>query len=622
MQSLVSTPTNLLTDEQLSQLMFYFNEQYRAGSPVVSDVAFDLIYMPTLKQRLPNHPLITKVQPEAANALNTRYQHKSPMLSTLKAYEHNEIEAFVNRCQQAANELGINEELLYRISPKLDGLAASYIAADEKIYTRGDGLSGNDITHLYENGLKLVGDSNDDNIGEITVLQSYFDSQLKGEFAHPRNFVAGLANSNSLNEAGKKALADSAIHLVFFGSINCPHVSAEKLLVNLDTYCEQAKQNSPYLTDGTVIEVVNESVKRKMGNNEHNHHWQVAKKSVGEVAEVRVLSIEWCVGRNKITPVLQLQPTWLSGASIKKVTAHHAGNVKNLGLGAGAVINLTRSGEIIPKILDIIQSVTPSIPTNCPCCNHPVTWVNDTIVCTYNECSERLTSAIEYHFSTICADLFGRQTVRKLVQKGYKTLALIYSISHDELVDCGFGTGQAANLINEIKKVRTTPINDFLILASLGIHSLGRGSSKRMLKMTTLPNIHAITANQLQVIDGFGTLTAESITTAIAARADHIELLCKTLNVINSMKPISDLAVETNLPLSGLNITFTGKMEQNRSDMSSHAESLGAAVQSSVGKATTHLVIGAKVGATKLNAAKAKGVKIITEAEYNNLIAA
>jgi DNA ligase (NAD+) len=116
MQNLIKTPTHLLTDEQLSQLMTYFNEQYRSGSPVVSDVTFDLIYMPVLKNRLPHHPLITKVQPEALNVINDRYQHKTPMLSTLKAYEHDEIQSFVDRCQQAANELGITEELLYRVS--------------------------------------------------------------------------------------------------------------------------------------------------------------------------------------------------------------------------------------------------------------------------------------------------------------------------------------------------------------------------------------------------------------------------------------------------------------------------------------------------------------------------
>lgn len=618
----MKTPTHLLTDEQLSQLMTYFNEQYRSGSPVVSDVTFDLIYMPVLKSRLPHHPLITKVQPEAVNVINDRYQHKTPMLSTLKAYEHDEIQSFVDRCQQAANELGMTEELLYRVSPKLDGLAASYIAADEKIYTRGDGKYGNDITHLYHNGLKLVGDSNSNNIGEITVLQSYFEEKLKGSFAHPRNFVAGLANSDNLNDAGKQALTDNAIHLVFFNAINCPHISAAELLTNLESYCEQAKQHSPYLTDGTVIEVVNGTVKKHMGNNEHHHHWQIAKKSVGEVADVRIKGIEWNVGRNKITPVLLIEPTRLSGAMIQRVTAHHAGNVNNLGLGEGALISITRSGEIIPKILGSIEAVKPSIPTHCPCCSLPVHWVNDAITCVNNDCSERQVSAIEYHFSVIGVDLFGRQTVRKLVENGYSSVESIYPLSTVDLLGCGFGVGQSENLFTEIQKAKTTPINDYLILASLGIHSLGRGSSKKMLKHVSLSTITTMTADQLQAIDGFGELTAKNITTAIEAKAEQISFLCNTLNLVNSMKPMSVLNEEDNLPLSGLYITFTGKMEQNRSDMCSEAERFGAVVQSSVGRNTTYLVIGSNVGATKLNAAKAKGVIIITEAEYNNLIAA
>ncbi|GGP58833.1 DNA ligase [Shewanella algicola] len=622
MQNLMKTPTHLLTDEQLSQLMTYFNEQYRSGSPVVSDATFDLIYMPVLKSRLPHHPLITKVQPEAVNVINDRYQHKTPMLSTLKAYEHDEIQSFVDRCQQAANELGITEELLYRVSPKLDGLAASYIAADEKIYTRGDGTYGNDITHLYRNGLKLIGNSNINNIGEITVLQSYFEEKLKGSFAHPRNFVAGLANSDNLNDAGKQALEDRAIHLVFFNSINCPHISAAELLTNLESYCEQAKQNSPYLTDGTVIEVVNESVKKHMGNNEHHHHWQIAKKSVGEVADVRIKGIEWNVGRNKITPVLLIEPTWLSGAMIQRVTAHHAGNVNNLGLGEGALISITRSGEIIPKILGTIEAVNPSIPTHCPCCNQPVQWVNDAITCTFDGCSERQVSAIEYHFSLLNVDLFGRQSVRKLVENGYQSLESIYSLSKGKLLSCGFGAGQSDNLFNQIQKAKTTPINDYLILASLGIHSLGRGSSKRILKHFTLSNINTMTDKQLEDIDGFGELTAKSITTAIFNKLTLIMFLNNTLNVIDTLKPQTGIVNEDALPLSGLSIVFTGKMERSRSDISSEAERFGGVVQSSVTKKTSYLVIGENVGASKINSAKTKGVEIITEADYMKMIAA
>ncbi|WP_282109254.1 BRCT domain-containing protein [Shewanella algicola] len=622
MQTLVNTPTNLLSDEQLSQLMVFFNEQYRKGMPVISDIAFDLIYLPVLKQRIPNHPLITKVQPEAINVLNTRYEHKKPMLSTLKAYESTEIESFVNRCQQAADVLGIKDELLYRVSPKLDGLAASYIAAEEKIFSRGDGKFGNDISHLYENGLWLVGDSNQDNIREICVIQSYFEEKLKGEFAHPRNFVAGMANSDNLNDAGRKALADNAIHLVFFNSINCPHINATELLTNLEFYCEQAKNDSIYLTDGTVIEVVNEQVKQYMGHNDHNHHWQIAKKSVGDIAEVRVQGVEWTIGRNKITPVLLLEPTWLSGALIKRVTAHHAGNVKSLGLGEGALISMTRIGECIPKILEAIESVAPAIPTHCPCCNQPVQWVNDAITCTFDGCSERQVSAIEYHFSLLNVDLFGRQSVRKLVENGYQSLESIYSLSKGELLSCGFGAGQSDNLFNQIQKAKTTPINDYLILASLGIHSLGRGSSKRILKHFTLSNINTMTDKQLEDIDGFGELTAKSITTAIFNKLTLIMFLNNTLNVIDTLKPQTGIVNEDALPLSGLSIVFTGKMERSRGDMSSEAERFGGVVQSSVTKKTSYLVIGENVGASKINSAKTKGVKIITEADYIKMIAA
>lgn len=623
MKTLISTPTALLSNDQLSQLMFYFNDQYRAGTPVISDAAFDFIYMPVLKARLPEHPLITKVQPEAFNAVssNGRYKHAKPMLSTQKAYEQHEIQSFVERCQNAADALGITAELLYRVSPKLDGLAASYISADEEIYSRGDGLEGNCITHLYRNGLKLVGDSNKNNIGEVVVVQDYFETVLKDQgFAHPRNFVAGLANSNALSDIGLKALKDGAIHLAFFDSINCPSLNANELLNNLDAYCEQARNSSPYLTDGTVIEVTNEAVKQKLGHNNHHHLWQIARKSVGETAEVEVIGIEWQVGRNKITPVIQIVPTWISGATISKLSGHHAGYIKTNGIGEGAVLEAIRSGEIIPTARSIISSVKADIPSECPCCKTPVVWKNDFIVCTNDNCSERQVSSIEYHFQLVQADLFGRQSVRKIVEGGFNTIGSVYSMTEQDLLNCGFGAGQAANLFAEINRIKTTPVHDYLVLASVGIHACGRGASKRILKHVRLANVTELNSQQLKAIDGFGDTTSVSICNGIQHNASQLAFLTAMLNVIDSMP---NTTIDTaSLPLSGLNLVFTGKMQNNRNEMSANAERLGANVQSSVGKTTNYLVIGQNVGQTKLNAATSKGVTILTEAEYQSMIAA
>lgn len=91
------------------------------------------------------------------------------------------------------------------------------------------------------------------------------------------------------------------------------------------------------------------------------------------------------------------------------------------------------------------------------------------------------------------------------------------------------------------------------------------------------------------------------------------------LSVIDTMEPLEPLTVQGS-SIRGLNLVFTGKMQQNRNAMSAKAESLGANVQNGVSGTTDYLVIGENVGATKLNAAKAKGTKIITEAEYEQMI--
>jgi DNA ligase (NAD+) len=287
------------------------------------------------------------------------------------------------------------------------------------------------------------------------------------------------------------------------------------------------------------------------------------------------------------------------------------------------LLEVVRSGEIIPSAKSVISSVVAEIPTECPCCKTPVAWKNDFIVCTNDNCTERQVSSIEYHFQLMQAVLFGRQSVRKIVEGGFNTIGSVYSMTEQCLLTCGFGAGQAANLIAEINRIKATPVLDYLVLASIGIHACGRGSSKRILKHVRLANISELNSQQLKAIEGFGEATSVSICNGIQQNASLLAFLSNVLNVTDSIiSSTSEASKDSALPLIGLNLVFTGKMESNRDDMSANAEKLGANVQSSVGKTTNYLVIGQNVGQTKLNAAKDKGVKIITESEYRNMIAA
>jgi DNA ligase (NAD+) len=149
----------------------------------------------------------------------------------------------------------------------------------------------------------------------------------------------------------------------------------------------------------------------------------------------------------------------------------------------------------------------------------------------------------------------------------------------------GFGPGQAANLVREVREACLRPVDDFRVLAAMGVSHLSRGDSKKLLKHFALRDIPDITADNISSIDGFGDLTANSIAAALPSIADDLLFLESTLQGIIATPAKPD--VVTDSPISGKHIVFTGTMVQgSRSDMIANAEKLGATVQSGANKKT------------------------------------
>ena len=137
-----------------------------------------------------------------------------------------------------------------------------------------------------------------------------------------------------------------------------------------------------------------------MGSNRKFHRWQIAYKENKEKAQVKVISVTAQVGRTgKITPVAELEPTQLSGATIYRATGHHFGLVKEQGLGAGSIIELTRSGMVIPKINKVLKTAEVDIPLNCPSCNSLLIWDSDFLMCPNdNDCPDQVVGKMIYFF--------------------------------------------------------------------------------------------------------------------------------------------------------------------------------------------------------------------------------
>jgi DNA ligase (NAD+) len=469
---------NQATIDELVDLLTAYNQAYRQGTPMVDDAAYDDV-VERLRAIAPDHPFLQAVEPEQFTG-RQEVRHPVPMLSIEKAYSREQLERFVARVQKEADTLGL-ESATFRLTPKLDGLAGR---DDGRVFvTRGNGEVGYEISSAFDKGVVPIG-GRGQGIGEIVVVKSYFEEQMADYFEHPRNMVVGIISSDTPSENAKTALNDRMVHFVPYSQVNASTVDGHLLVEDTPRLVRDLLADVDYPTDGVVAEVTDERLKERMGATAHHYRWQVAIKTKGETARTTVTGIQWQVGRTgNVTPVMEVDPVFLSGATIRRVTAHHAGNIRNAGIGIGTRIEIIRSGEVIPKLEAVLvaQGVT-ELPEVCPSCNQPLVWQNDFLRCTNNACRAQTEQRLSHWFRILGnADWFGIKTIRKIVDNGHDRLEAVYQLSEADFTAMGFGPVQSKNLAEAITTSRTKPVEDWRFLAAFGIADLGTGDSRKLL---------------------------------------------------------------------------------------------------------------------------------------------
>ena len=358
-----------LTDDDLLEFCQIANQRYRDGSPIISDEDYDFVFNPELSKRLPDHSFLQKIEAENEGFSEEKIKLPQKMLSTDKAYSWEEINKWLDRVSKFSSEIDYPlADIQIKGTAKLDGFAG--YDDGSKLYTRGDGNKGSDISRVFARGLGIFNNSErGQGPGEIVVKRSYFEKHLSNNFEYPRNFQASLIKEKELDSLAIEAISNKAALFVPFTQLPQWLGSIEEFSNQFLDIVGQLESGVDFDIDGVVFEIVNPELKDYMGSNRKFHRWQIAFKENKEKAQVKVISVTAQVGRTgKITPVAELEPTQLSGATIYRASGHHYGLVKEQGLGAGSVIELTRSGLVIPKINKVLKTAEVDIPSNCPSC--------------------------------------------------------------------------------------------------------------------------------------------------------------------------------------------------------------------------------------------------------------
>jgi len=611
-----------LTDDDLLEFCQIANQRYRDGSPIISDEDYDFVFNPELSKRLPDHSFLQKIEAENEGFSEEKIKLPQKMLSTDKAYSWEEINKWLDRVSKFSSEIDYPlADIQIKGTAKLDGFAG--YDDGSKLYTRGDGNKGSDISRVFARGLGIFNNSErGQGPGEIVVKRSYFEKHLSNNFEYPRNFQASLIKEKELDSLAIEAISNKAALFVPFTQLPQWLGSIEEFSNQFLDIVGQLESGVDFDIDGVVFEIVNPELKDYMGSNRKFHRWQIAFKENKEKAQVKVISVTAQVGRTgKITPVAELEPTQLSGATIYRASGHHYGLVKEQGLGAGSVIELTRSGLVIPKINKVLKTAEVDIPSNCPSCGYKLSWDSDFLMCfNHEKCPEQIMGKIIYFFRILANnDGFGQATIQKLYAEGIHRVSDIYLLNEAKLMSMGFGEKTSHNLINQLIRSRKESIEDWRFLAAFGVQRLGMGNCENLLRNYSVEKIFDLSIKDISNINGFAEITAELIFDGLTLIKPQYEVLISGGFKLEQTLLNTELN-QSNSPFNSKTIVFTGTMSESRAKLQKQAKAFGANVGKSVSSKTDFLIIGENVGQSKIKDAKSHQVDLLTEAEYLKLL--
>jgi len=475
---------------------------YAKGKPKVSDARYDTL-RDRAKKLKPAHSYFKLLS--TRDAEGEKVKLPTPMLSLSKIRPSTIMEWAVHDCE-------------YLFSPKLDGLSGKiqYIKGKlHKIYTRGDGQIGRDVTHTakYINGIphKLSKTINAEFNVEFIIHRSLFESLPEGDYKAPRNFVVGMLN----NKVAKPKLLSKMTAIVY--GVNCKeHKFASRLeqwyfaakfqfvtITNLgrcdeETYKAHQAGEVPkyssthvgykplgkfnfekkelsetvasfYLTnwrkqididlDGVVLEISSTKIREKLGEDDTPNYAVAIKPEIAdhETLHRKVKKIEWTLsGRGLYKPVVILAKAAIfNGVEVTRITAHNAKTVKELGVGTDAIVSIIRSGDVIPRLVGVKKAVKASLPKDCVHCKNTLKWTktNTDLWCDNTNCVGFQTERIVDFFARFKVDQLAIGTVKKLVSKGYNTVPKIMRIPEAKLAKIdGLGPKSAKTIITNMQK--------------------------------------------------------------------------------------------------------------------------------------------------------------------------
>ncbi|MEA3287477.1 MAG: NAD-dependent DNA ligase LigA [Candidatus Marinimicrobia bacterium] len=656
--------------ELITVLNDHNHRYYILDDPSTSDAAYDSLLreLQELETAYPEFTRPDSPSQRVGSLSSSRFEpltHSTPMLSLENAMNTQELIDFDTRVRKDLELDGI----AYVIEPKLDGLGVELIYVDGIFTagsTRGDGFVGENITQNLKT-LRSLPLRLRDNIrlippylevrGEVFMSHRDFEDlnhrQLDAEkavFANPRNAAAGsLRQLDSRITATRKLqvniyaagrITDFQVptHLDFIQALQdwgFPVNDRTKLcsgiteVIQFHQQLEIDRESLAYDIDGTVCKVNDLAAQNQLGIRSRSPRWAIAGKFKARQEITRIISIEPSVGRTgAITPVANLEPIQLGGVMVARATLHNQDEIDRKDVREGDTVVVQRAGDVIPEVVKTILDKRPEntlpylIPERCPVCEGHVVRLKGEAkhYCQNISCPAQIKGRIEHFVARRCMDIdgFGSKLVAQLVDTNLiNSIADIYTLDSKQLANLErMAEKSADNIMEAIQASKSVDL--WRLIHGLGIRNVGEHISKVLAsKFGSLSQLSKTDSETFEATHEVGPIVAKGLV-EFFRDSDNQKLIARLVN--QGLNPQLDISAATEGLLAGLNFVFTGKLEYfNRDTAREMVESHGGSTSGTVSKKIDYLIAGPGAG-SKLEKAKKLGIKVLTEAEFREMV--
>jgi DNA ligase (NAD+) len=645
---------------------------YVHDNPQISDKEYDELLARLLKMEEEHPELVTPDSPtqrvggRPAEGF-AEYLHRRPMLSLDNSYNIEDLRAFDERCRKLADGRAFE----YVAEMKIDGLSLSLHYERGLLVrgvTRGDGRTGEDVTQntrtirsipLRLDATEGAGFDELEVRGEAYLPRSIFErinSEREDEgqprFANPRNAAAGtirqldpkIVAARRLEMFAYDVLAgerkpfsthwDALDWLERAGFRVNEHRARCASIEEVIAFCNQMeleRDSLGYEIDGVVVKVNSTALQDEFGATAKAPRWAIAYKYPARQATTRVESIVVQVGRTgALTPVANLQPVQLAGTTVARATLHNEDEIKRLDVRTGDWVLIEKSGEIIPKVLKVIETRRTGeeqpfrMPKKCPVCGGVVSRPEGEAVsrCVAADCPAQLKARL-LHFASRRAmriEGLGEALVEQLVQKKMiRDVSDLYLLKLEEVSALErMAEKSASNLLAQIEASKSRDLPH--LVYGLGLRHVGERTAGILARQFgSLERLGRASLEELDDIHEIGLTVAQSVRDWFDD-AGNVEL-CERLRAAGVRTELERQAgTDGNSEVfAGRQFVLTGRLETlTRDEARALIEARGGRVTSTVSKKTDYVVAGEEAG-SKLDKARELGLRVIDEATLKEM---